>query len=399
MDTDSIREDFPALQTTVNGKDLIYLDSAATTLTPQQVIDAVTDTLRRHGNPGRGVHTLSHETSQTVEEVREQAARFLGAAPDEIVFTHSATDSINQAATSLCQGEMSDSNIVITAADHHANHLPWKQATQRTGAELRIVAVNDDGTIDLEDLETKVDTDTHVLAFPHACNVTGRVFRVEEILRRGTEATHTVMDAAQSVPHMPVDLGDIGVDLAAVAPHKMLGTPGLGVLYGREEVLKAMEPARTGGGMVSDPAGPTYREPPHRHEAGSLPVDAIAGFGAAIAYLEDLGMDFIHQHTHDIARYAHKRLQQLEGATTVGGPPDTGTVSLTVEGIHPHDIASYLDQCGIEVRAGDHCSRPLIEALGLKGTVRISTYVYNTDDEIETAINAIEDAIEELPHV
>ncbi len=399
MDPDSIRTDFPALETTVNGQELVYLDSAATSLIPRQVIEAVSDELKRHGNPGRGVHTLSHQARHTVETVREQAARFLGTDPGEIVFTHSATDSINQAAMSLCHDEMTDKNIVITAADHHANHLPWKQAAQRTGAKLRTVAVNKDGSIDLQDLEEKVDADTHVLAFPHACNVTGRMFRIEEILERGQQATHTVMDAAQSVPHVPVDLCDIGIDLAAFSPHKMLGTPGLGVLYGSDDLLAEMEPARTGGGMVTDPAGPIYRDPPHRHEAGTLPVDAIAGFGAAIAYLEDLGMDAVHDHTRGLAIQAHNRLQQIERVSTVGGPPDTGTVSVTVEGIHPHDIASYLDQRGIEVRAGDHCSRPLIETLGIKGTVRLSTYIYTTGDTIETAVESIKDAIEDLPDV
>ncbi|MDY6770399.1 MAG: aminotransferase class V-fold PLP-dependent enzyme [Candidatus Nanohaloarchaea archaeon] len=397
MDPQAYRGDFPGLETTVNGHRLVYLDNAATTQKPVQVLDTAREALERPGNPGRGSHRLSQEAQQRVEDARATVASFIGAGNGDIVFTHNATDSINQLARSLTH--YTSGNIVATAADHHGNYLPWKEAARREGLEFREVAVDSDGSIDMDDLAAKVDSETRVLAFPHACNVTGTVFDVEKILEIGEKADYTVMDAAQSVPDMPVDLDGLGVDFAALSPHKMLAPFGTGVLYGRDSLLDETRPTRFGGGMVTDPATLQYRDAPERHEAGTVDLGGIAGTAAAVDYLQDIGMDELHRHVQGLARELHQRLAGIDGVQPLGDQPDTGTVSVTVDGIHSHDLADFLDRHGIATRAGDHCSKPLLQALEVGDALRFSFYLYNTKEELEKAEERFSDALEEIPRV
>lgn len=400
MDIQDIRSDFPILQQEMEGEPLVYLDNAATSQTPEQVVEEVQQVYREtYSNPGRSMHRLGHNASQLVEEARETTADFVGAGSEEIVFTQNATDSLNQAAQSLCTGDLTGKTIVVAETEHHSNYLPWKKAAARTGATLRTVKPDRNGRIDPATVEATLDDTTHVFAYSHTCNLTVTVQDARNILDAAGAADHTVIDICQTVPHTSIDLHGLGADIAAFSPHKMLAPAGLGVLYGRKQLLDEVEPARFGGGMVTDTATDTYRDSPHRHEAGTVNLEAIAGLARAIDYLKDIGMDSIEDHEAELAHTAYERLKGFEGIHILGGNPDSGILSFTHEHVHSHDIASFLNSQGIAVRAGDHCSQPLLEHLGTDDAVRISPYLYNTEKEIHKTVDAIEQALEEITGV
>lgn len=396
-----IRGDFPILGRTVrDGKPLVYLDSGATSQRPLQVLDAERDFLLTcNAAVHRGAHQLAEEATDAYEGARDKIARFVGASPDELVFTKNATESLNLVAFTLGDdraGELAikaGDEIVITELEHHANILPWQELCRRTGAVLKWYGVTDDGRIDLDSLEL---TDrTRVVAFTHQSNVTGAVAPVAELVRRARAVgALVVLDACQSVPHMAVDFRALDVDFAAFSGHKMLGPSGVGVLYGRAELLSALPPFITGGSMIETVTmeGSTFAAPPQRFEAGVPMTSQVVGLGAAVDYLEAIGMERVAAHEHVLVERALAGLAGIDGVRVVGpldGVDRGGAVSFVVDGIHAHDLGQVLDDEGVAVRVGHHCAWPLHRKYGIAATARASFAIYNTEAEVDTLIAAI----------
>jgi cysteine desulfurase / selenocysteine lyase len=395
LDVEAIRADFPALARTVrNGNPLIYLDSGATSQKPVQVLDAERSFYERHnGAAHRGTHLLGEEATDVYEGTRAKVAAFIGADVGEVVFTKNATEAINLVAYTM-QASPGD-EILITEMEHHANLVPWQQLCQRTGATLRWLSVTPDGRLDLDDLDQMITARTKLVAVTHQSNVTGTIPPVAEIARAAHEAGALVLaDAAQSVPHQPVDVAALGVDFLAFSGHKMLGPYGIGVLFGRANLLEAMPPFLTGGSMIEvvRMEGSTFLPPPQRFEPGVPPVAEAAGLGAAIDYLTMLGMDNVAAHEESLTAHALDALREINGVRILG--PDTtkdrgGAVAFEVEGVHPHDVGQVLDELGIAVRTGHHCAWPLHRALGVQASTRATFYVYNNHAEVEALADGI----------
>lgn len=397
FDVAKIRQDFPILHRTVHDKPLVYLDNAATTQKPWQVIDALTDYYTRYNaNIQRGLHTLAEEATAAYEAVRERTARFIGAATKEIVFTRNATESINMVAqawgrANLIQGD----EILLSELEHHSNLIPWQLVAQATGARLAFIPITDDGRLDMEAFGRVLTDKTKVVSITLMSNVLGTITPAAEIAqaarRRGALV---VVDGAQAVPHMPVDVRQLGCDALAFSAHKMLGPTGVGVLYAREELLEAMPPFLGGGQMIADVqlTSATWNDVPWKFEAGTPNIADVIAFGEALAYLERLGMASIRAHEIEITAYALKQLSSI-GGITIYGPKDAqsrgGAVSFNLAGLHPHDVGTALDTEGIAVRAGHHCAKPLMRRLGVVATARASFYLYNTKDEVDRLIEAI----------
>ncbi|MCF7549068.1 cysteine desulfurase [Pseudonocardia sp. WMMC193] len=402
LDLAAIRGDFPILSRTVReGRPLVYLDSGATSQRPRQVLDAERTFLETHNAAvHRGAHQLAEEATDDYEAARAKIALLVGAEPEELVFTKNATEGINLVAyafsnASIRTGLSADSErfalgpgdeIVVTELEHHANLVPWQELCRRTGATLRWYGITDDGRIDLDSLE--LSERTRVVAFAHQSNVTAAIAPVAELVRRAREVgALVVLDACQSVPHMPVNLTELGVDFAAFSGHKMLGPSGVGVLYGRTELLDAMPPFITGGSMIEmvRMEGSTYAPPPQKFEAGVPMTSQAVGLGAAVDYLSAIGMDRVFAHEQELARVALDTLGQVEGVRIVG-PTDLtdrgGAVAFVVDGVHAHDVGQVLDDRGIAVRVGHHCAWPLHRRFGIAATVRASFHVYTTVEEV-----------------
>jgi len=399
----AVRADFPLLNRTVRGdRPLVYLDSAATSQKPDVVIDAELDFYTRHNAAvHRGAHQLAEEATSAFEQAREEVASFVGAAPDEIVWTSNATAAINLVAYAIGNASLgrggaaarrfalvAGDEIVVTEAEHHANLVPWQELCARTGATLRWIGVEDDGRLRLEELATVVGERTKLIAVSHASNVTGAVTDVARVVARAREVgALVVLDACQSVPHLPVDLHGLGVDFAALSGHKMLGPTGVGALYGRRELLEAMPPVTTGGSMVEvvTMEATSYAAPPQRFEAGSQMVAQAVGMGAAARYLAELGMAAVAEHEAVIAAALLEAVAAVPGVRVIG-PSDTrdrlAVVSFVVDGVHPHDVGQVLDDQGIAVRVGHHCAQPLHRRLGVPSSTRASASVYTTLDEV-----------------
>jgi cysteine desulfurase/selenocysteine lyase len=398
----AIRDDFPILQRTVReGRPLVYLDSGATSQRPRQVLDAERAFLEQHNAAvHRGAHQLAEEATDDYESARARIAAFVGADPAELVFVKNATEAINLVAYAMSNSSIrtglgpeserfalgAGDEIVVTELEHHANLVPWQELCRRTGATLRWYSVTEDGRIDLDSLEL---TDrTKVVAFAHQSNVLGSIAPVEELVRRARAVgALTVLDACQSVPHMPVNLAALGVDFAAFSGHKMLGPSGVGVLYGRTELLEAMPPFLTGGSMIElvRMEGSSYAPPPQRFEAGVPMTSQAVGLGAAVDYLSAIGMDRVAAHELELVKVALDTLREVPGVRIVG--PDSleargGAVSFVVEDVHAHDVGQVLDDRGIAVRVGHHCAWPLHRRFGIAATVRASFHVYTTVDEV-----------------
>lgn len=401
LDLTAVRSDFPILQRTVrDGKPLVYLDSGATSQRPTQVLDAERDFLL-HSNAAvhRGAHQLAEEATDAYEGARADIARFVGADVDELVFTKNATEALNLVAFALGDQRFGKyavgpgDEVVISELEHHANLVPWQELCRRTGATLRWYGVTDDGRIDLDSL---VLTDAvKVVALTHQSNVTGAVTDVARVVESARAVgALVVLDACQSVPHMAVDFHALGVDFAAFSGHKMLGPTGIGVLYGRRELLRAMPPVLTGGSMISTVTmeETTYADPPQRFEAGVPMVSQAVGLAAAVRYLEQVGMETIARHEESLTVAALDALGQIPGIRIVG-PTDMisrgGAVSFVVDGIHAHDVSQVLDDDGVAVRVGHHCAWPLHRRLGVQSTVRASFALYNTLDEVEALARSL----------
>ena len=404
LDVEAIRADFPALARKVrNDKPLVYLDSGATSQKPVQVLDAERSCYELHnGAAHRGTHLLGEEATDVYEGARAKVAEFLSVAPNnagEIVFTKNATEAVNLVAFALSgPGRLrvrAGDEILITEMEHHANLVPWQQLCERTGATLRWLNVTPEGRLDLDHLDSMITGRTRIVAVTHQSNVTGTIPPVADIARAAHEKGALVLaDAAQSVPHQPVDVAALGVDFLVFSAHKMLGPYGIGVLFGRAELLDAMPPFLTGGSMIEvvRMEGSTFLPPPQRFEPGVPAVAQAAGLAAAVDYLTTLGMGNVAAHEESLTAHALDGLREINGVRILG--PDTtkdrgGAVSFEVEGVHPHDVGQVLDELGIAVRTGHHCAWPLHRALGVQASTRASFYVYNTHDEVDALADGI----------
>ncbi len=405
LDVTAVRADFPILARTVrDGKPLVYLDSGATSQRPVQVLDAERDFLTTcNAAVHRGAHQLAEEATDAYENARATIASFVGADSDELVFTKNATEALNLVTYVLGDDRFDrhvgpGDEIVITELEHHANLVPWQELARRTGATLKWYGVTDDGRIDLDSLEL---TDAvKVVSFTHQSNVTGAIAPVEELVRRARAVgALVVLYACQSVPHMAVDFHELGVDYAAFSGHKMLGPSGVGVLYGRRELLAAMPPFITGGSMIETVTMEvsTYAPPPQRFEAGVPMTSQVVGLGAAVDYLNTFGMDAVAAHEHVLVEAALEKLSAIGGLRIIG--PQTsenrgGAISFVVDGIHAHDLGQILDDEGVAIRVGHHCAWPLHRKFGVAATARASFALYNTTAEIDVLVAAIKRAQE-----
>ncbi len=408
LDVAKIRADFPILSRTVrDGKPLVYLDSGATSQRPRQVLDAERSFLEQHNAAvHRGAHQLAEEATDAYESARARIAAFVGVGADEVVFTKNATEGVNLVAYALGNAAAAGGTaarfavgpgdeIVVTEMEHHANLVPWQELCRRTGATLRWFGVTEDGRLDLSNLDELVNERTKLVAFTHQSNVLGTVNPVDVLVARAREVgALTLLDACQSVPHSPVDLRALGVDFAVFSGHKMLGPSGVGVLYGRHELLAAMPPFLTGGSMIElvRMEGSTYAPPPQRFEAGVPMTSQAVGLAAAVDYLTVVGMDRVAEHEHLLTAAAIERLSTVDGVRIVG--PTTmdargGAVSFVLDDVHAHDAGQVLDDAGVAVRVGHHCAWPLHRRFGIAATVRASFYLYNTVDEVDALVEAV----------
>lgn len=401
LDVARIRADFPILQRQVNGRPLIYLDNAATTQKPRQVIDSLVDFYTNtNANVHRGVHTLSVESTDLYEAARERIGRFVGArSPEELVFVRNTTEALNLVA--VCWGRANlkpGDEVLATTLEHHSNLVPWQRVAQDTGAHIRLIHLTQDGTVDLDDLRQLLSPRTRVVAIAHASNVLGTITDLAEV----SELAHrvgamVVADGAQSVPNVPTDVYSLGIDFLAFSGHKMLGPTGIGGLWGRRELLEEMPPFLGGGGMIREVFDDraTWAPLPEKFDAGTPNVADSIALSVAADYLEALGMANVRAHEVDVAGYALERLLAIPDVH-VYGPRDpaarTGVVSFNLEGVHPHDAGTVLDEAGIAVRAGHHCCQPLHRMLDVAATLRASFYIYNTKDEVDALVDALSSA-------
>jgi cysteine desulfurase/selenocysteine lyase len=409
LDVARVRADFPILDREVNGHRLVYLDSANTSQKPRQVLDVMREHYERHnGNVSRSVHTLGTEATESYEAARAKVAAFIEApGVDEVVFTKNSTEAINLLAYAFSNASVGTAGdprfrlgpgdeVVISEMEHHSNIVPWQLLCERTGATLRWFGVTDDGRLDEADLEGLVNERTKLVSVVHMSNILGTVNDVSRIVARVREVGALLMlDCSQSVPHLPIDVTALGADFIAFTGHKMCGPTGIGVLWGRSELLAAMPPVLGGGSMIETVTmgRTTFAAPPARFEAGTPPIAEAIGLGAAVDYLTRLDMRAIHHHEQEITAYALQALAEVPGVGVFG--PGTvegrgGTVSFALDGIHPHDVGQILDALGVEVRVGHHCARPVCARFGVAAMTRASFYLYTTTDEIDALVRGLE---------
>ncbi|MXR42932.1 SufS family cysteine desulfurase [Halobaculum sp. WSA2] len=412
LDVEAVRADFPILQRKVGGdvtvpgedegdtKPLVYLDNAATSHTPDQVVDTIADYYRSYNsNVHRGIHHLSQEASVAYENAHDRVAEFIGAeGREEVVFTKNTTEAENLVAYAWGLNELGpEDNVVLTEMEHHASLVTWQQIGKRTGADVRFVRVDEDGRLDMDHARELVDDDTAMANVVHVSNTLGTVNPVRELADLVHDHDGLIfVDGAQSVPHMPVDVADIDADFFAFSGHKMCGPTGIGVLYGKEHLLEEMEPYLYGGEMIRKVTfeDSEWEDLPWKFEAGTPVIAQGIALHAAIDYLEDLGMENVHAHEQLLAEYAYDRLTEREDVDIYGPPGDdrAGLVAFNLDGVHAHDLSSILNDHAVAVRAGDHCTQPLHDKLGVAASARASFYVYNTREEIDKLVEAVDDA-------
>ena len=401
LDVARIRQDFPILERKVNGRPLVYLDNAATTQKPRQVIDALVDFYEQNNaNVHRGVHTLSIESTDMYELARAKVQRFINApCPESVIWTRNTSESINLVAQTWGRANLhAGDNIVTTAMEHHSNIVPWQQLTEQTGAELRYIPVDDEGFLDMEAAGRLVDSRTKIVAAVHASNVLGVVNPVSELAALARKAGAVMLvDAAQSVPHMPIDVQLLDCDFLAFSAHKMLGPTGIGVLYGRPELLEAMPPYMHGGDMIIEVTyeDARWNDLPYKFEAGTPNIADAVATGAAVDYLTGIGMDRVAAYEHDLTAYAMDRMGEIE-TIRILGPTDPAArgavVSFIHDTLHPHDLGTALDTMGIAIRTGHHCAMPLVRSYGVVAAARASFYLYNTEQEVDLLVDGIKEA-------
>ncbi|NQK44534.1 cysteine desulfurase [Streptococcus suis] len=396
MDLERIRKDFLILDQVVNDEPLVYLDNAATTQKPQQVLDVLADYYQKdNANVHRGVHTLSERATARYEAARQKVADFIQAkSSKEILFTRGTTTSLNWVAQFAKEILQPDQEVIISVQEHHSNIIPWQQACQQTGAKLRYVTLKD-GELDVDSLKSMLSEKTKFVSLAHVSNVLGSVAPIGEIAELVHEVgAYLVVDGAQSVPHMAVNVQELDVDFYAFSGHKMLGPTGIGVLYGKEELLNLMSPVEFGGEMIDFvyEQSATWKELPWKFEAGTPNIAGAIGLGAAVDYLTEIGMDAIQAHEAELVDYVFPKLQAIPGLTIYGSQDlskRTGVIAFNLDDLHPHDVATVLDYEGVAVRAGHHCAQPLLRYLQVPATVRASFYIYNTKADCDKLVEAI----------
>ena len=412
FDVETIRDDFPILQRSVGGDPetpgegpgddtpLVYLDNAATTHTPEPVVEAMSDYYRSYNsNVHRGIHQLSQEASVAYEEAHDTVAEFIGASGrEEIVFTKNTTEAMNLVAYAWGLAELGPGdNVVLTEMEHHASLVTWQQIGKKTGADVRFIEVTEDGTLDMADAAAKIDDDTEMVSVVHVSNTLGTVNPIRELADMAHDHDSLIFaDAAQSVPNRPVDVADLDVDFLAFSGHKTAGPTGIGVLYGREALLDSMQPYLYGGDMIRKVTfeESTWEDLPWKFEAGTPSIAEGIGLAAAIDYVEEIGVDRIEAHERLLAEYAYDELEALGGVEIYGPPGDErgGLVAFNVDGVHAHDLSSILNDFGVAIRAGDHCTQPLHDKMGVAASVRASFYIYNTVEEVDALVDAVGEA-------
>ncbi|HEL2051640.1 TPA: cysteine desulfurase [Streptococcus suis] len=396
MDLERIRKDFSILDQVINDEPLVYLDNAATTQKPQQVLDVLADYYQKdNANVHRGVHTLSERATTRYEAARQKVADFIQAkSSKEILFTRGTTTSLNWVAQFAKEILQPDQEVIISVQEHHSNIIPWQQACQQTGAKLRYMPLKD-GELDVDSLKSMLSEKTKFVSLAHVSNVLGSVAPIGEIAELvHAVGAYLVVDGAQSVPHMAVNVQELDVDFYAFSGHKMLGPTGIGVLYGKEELLNRMSPVEFGGEMIDFvyEQSATWKELPWKFEAGTPNIAGAIGLGAAIDYLMEIGMDAIQAHEAELVDYVFPKLQAIPGLTIYGSQDlskRTGVIAFNLDDLHPHDVATALDYEGVAVRAGHHCAQPLLRYLQVPATVRASFYIYNTKADCDKLVEAI----------
>ena len=396
-----IRADFPILKRVVNGKPLVYLDNAATSQKPDYVLNAMDEYYRnKNANVHRGIHKLGEEATIAYEEARGKVARFVGARhAEEIIFVRNATEGLNLIAMTWGRANIKkDNKIVLTIMEHHSNIVPWQLLAKETGAQIEFIEIDGEGALREDQIRNKIDTSTKLVSITHASNVLGTINAVDKI---ATEA-HRVgalfaVDAAQSVPHMPVNVKEIDCDFLAFSGHKMLGPTGIGVVYGKKRLLEDMPPFLGGGEMIREvhTHEATWKDPPYKFEAGTPNAAGAVGLSAATEYLSRIGMKHIHDYERELTAYALEKISKVGGIVTFGPKDPTrrvGVITFNLGDIHAHDLATILDEEGIAIRSGHHCAQPLMEYLDVPATSRASFYLYNTKEEVDALVNALEKA-------
>ncbi len=396
MDVEALRRDFPILQRSVNGHPLAFLDSAASSQKPRQVVEALVDYYyNHHANVHRGAHTLASEATEAYEQAHRKVAAFIGASEGELVFTRNTTEALNLVAESWGRANLkAGDEVVLSVAEHHANLLPWQRLRDQLGVVLKFVGLTSEQRLDMQALEAAIGPRTRLVTTFHMSNVLGAINPVERLAELAHSAGALLLvDGAQGAPHLPVDVKQLGADFYALSGHKMLGPTGIGALYGRRELLEEMPPFLVGGEMIRKVTleSTTFTVPPKRFEAGTPSIAEAVGLGAAVDYLSEVGLGNVHRHSQGLTRRALAGLKQLSGVTLYGPEGDDrgGIVTFEVEGVHPHDLATALDQLGVAVRAGNHCAQPLAHELGVRASARASFYLYNTDAEVDRLVEGV----------
>ena len=401
FDVARIREDFPVLHQMVNGKPLVYLDNAATTQKPQAVIDALVRYYSAdNSNVHRGVHTLSQRATEDYDSGRSKARQFLNAASDEeIIFVKGTTDGINLVAHSYARQHLGEGDeIIISTMEHHSNIIPWQVLCQEKGAHLRVIPISDAGELLMDEYESLLSSRTKLVAITHVSNVLGTVNPIKQIVEMAhSQGVPVLVDGAQATPHMPVDVQKLGCDFYVFSGHKIYGPTGIGVLYGKAELLEAMPPYQLGSDMIKSVTfeRTVYNDLPYKFEAGTPNIAGVIGMGAAIDYLTEIGMDRIDNYEHGLLEYSTECLSGIDGVKIVGNAPGKASVlSFVMDCAHPHDIGTILDTEGVAIRTGHHCAQPLMNRYGVPATARASLSFYNTRDEVDLLVKAIDRVIE-----
>lgn len=403
LNTEKIKQDFPIFNQKINDETLVYLDNAATSQIPKFVEEKVRDfNEKERANVHRGVHALGLRATNQYESSRQKVANFIGANnAKEVIFTSGCTDSLNLVAASFGeQNIQAGDEILVSIMEHHSNLLPWQQLAKRKQAKLNFIEINSDGLLDIENLKSKISSKTRIVALTHVSNVLGTINPIKEL----TDLAHekgaiVVVDGAQAVGHFPIDVAELNVDFYAFSGHKMFAPTGIGVLYGKKDLLDKMPPYRLGGEMIANVTreGATWAEVPYKFEAGTPNIAGAIGLGAAIDYLQSLDFELIQKHEQELTSYALEKLKNVSGLTIYGPQKSNGrigVISFNLKNIHPHDLATALDLDGIEVRAGHHCAQPLMASLNTESTVRASLSIYNTKDDIDKLVSSLHEAKE-----
>ena len=402
FDVNKIRKDFPILERTVNGQPLIYFDNAATSQTPNQVIDVISDYYQNYNsNIHRGVHSLSQEATDVYENARQKIQHHFNAAQThEVIFTSGTTHSINIIASGHSKILRADDELIVSAMEHHSNIVPWQMLCDRTGAILKVIPMDQTGVLDMDAFDDLLSTKTKLVFVNHVSNALGTVNPIEEIIKRAHEVGAKVLiDGAQASPHIKADVQALDVDYYVTSAHKLCGPTGVGMLYGKEELLNLLPPYQGGGEMIAEVSfeKTTYADLPHKFEAGTPNIAGGIAFGAALDYMNGIGFEAIAAYEHELLIYATEQLKAIDGVKIYGeAPKKTAVISFNVDDIHPYDIGSILDKMGIAVRTGHHCAQPIMDFYQIPGTVRASFSFYNTKEEIGTMIKGLKKAIQML---